>query len=162
MPWYDIFRSTGTPEPYNNFGRLPEDEVKALVDQALSKIDWSKAALPDDTSYVRPSYRYGNDIYKKAKGLAEIRAKFDAQEAARKEITADSILSNRERAVEKREKEYGKHVDELRELRALITGALRDANFKSLADDIARRLEDFDERQRREAAIEAIRGMRPS
>ncbi len=134
MSIWDIFRMTNSPEPYNNFGRLPEDEVRELVEKALAKIDWSKAGLDRYGHYT-----YGDEIYNRAKEYAEAQAQRDAKRIALEEITADKVMKEQYDTMKATQAKADKALHDLNEMASLVQAALTDTGFPEVAKELAGR-----------------------
>lgn len=144
MSWFDLFRDTDTPIPHNDFGRVSEADIETCVTAALEKVDWAKVGTRVQKYSTQRlcgmELIYGEPFYTAVADCIRAEARATAEEEARKDITADTILTARETSVTKREADLLVAVNELRDLRSLITGVLRDAAFTSLADEVERRL----------------------
>ena len=139
--FWDIFKNTNTPEPQNTFGRVPEYEVRALVEGAISKIDWSKAGLCEER-------RYGRDIYKVAYTCCVSQADRDARKKSMEDITADKVMKEQFDKLEASKRKFDAAIRNLSDMASLMQAALADAGFPEIAKELARR---FDETNKRVA-----------
>ena len=140
--FWDIFKNTNTPEPQNTFGRVPEYEVRALVTEAISKIDWSKAGLCEDSR----QHLYGLDLYQEAYELCVDQAESDARRKSMEDITTDKVMKEQFDKLVTSKWKLEAAIRDLSDTASLMQAALADAGFPEIAKELAKRFDDANRR----------------